>query len=161
MVISLKIHASEFEKISIVGFEKEILSERQIRFFNKKNPSLVLHIQVDRFNHEESWTEKNLKKDINKMFENRKTIYGIFGFSNIEFSDYSLTSIGSNNTHQVLTILGKYNKLSNKNVYFMEKNIYFNENFLQIKIIKENTKITNEEIELYTNQIHPLEVDIK
>ena len=148
--------------MNIEGYEKKIMSEKQIRFVKKDNPKKAIHLQVNSYDPKNTWNEANLKKEIEAMFDTRKDMYKIFGFSDIHFYDYKLTKY--KNLPQ-LNIFGSYSKIDLKKVYFSESNIYFSQNFLQVKIIQEaasdSGKILVKEIDGILMQIKAQELEIK
>lgn len=125
--------ALEFEKISLSGFDKKILSEKQIRFAQKSG--MKIHIQVEMSDPALLWKADTLAKDVEAMMEKRRTIYKVFGFKDIKLDNYKLgkNPQGKNS----LSLFGSYKKLNDKTVYFAERNIYLNKNFIQIKILDE------------------------
>lgn len=159
--LSFNAYSIEFEKMDIKGYEKKIISETQIRYVKRTNPKKVIHLQVSQYNPENIWKEETLKKDINKMFETRKDMYKVFGFSDISFYDYKLTTT---KTHPQLDVFGSYRKINDKKVYFSESNIYFDKKFLQVKIINEaetdSGKIPQTEIENVLVQIKAQELEV-
>jgi hypothetical protein len=157
--ISLNVQAFEFESLDFQGFQKEILSERQIRFVDKTNPVHIIHVQVEKYDPVNLWQEKNLKKDIEGMFQTRKEIYKIMGFSDIDFYHYELKKTA--NKLPLLNIFGSYIKFKKKKVYFSESNIYFKKNFIQVKIINEAGKISAEEVEKILGQAKVSDLEVQ
>lgn len=162
LLFSFKAYSIEFEKMNIEGYDKKIISEKQIRFVKKDNPKKAIHLQVESYDPKNTWNETNLKKEIEAMFETRKDMYKIFGFSNVNFYDYKLSKY-KDLPH--LNIFGSYNKIDNKKVYFSESNVYFSKNFLQVKVIQEETtnfgKITSKEMDGILAQIKAQELEIR
>lgn len=122
----------EFEDIVLQGQEKERVTSSYYRF-SQKNSETSIHIQAEQFDPKNTWKQETLDKDVSAMFEKRKTIYSILGFSDPKLDSYSF----ENNT---LTLRGSYKKLSGKLVYFEEKNFYHARNFLQLKILSPEKK---------------------
>ncbi len=135
--MSASLYAVEFEKMLLAGYEKRILSEKQIRFESKTQPKDVVHIQVHSIGSESKWKAETLDKDIKVMFKNRIEMYEIFGFKDVKFSSYKLAEYEK---MPILYLLGSYKKINNKKVYFAEGNLYFKEHFLQVKLIRESEK---------------------
>lgn len=156
------VFATTFEKITIAGHEKNIITEKQIRFENSKNEKSVIHLQVSSISEEHKWVKATLDEDIKKMFQNRLEMYNILGFSNVEFSSYKLSDFEK---LPILFILGSYKKINNKKVIFAEGNLYFKDSFLQVKIIKEPTKdsekMTFDDITKILKEIKAHELEIK
>ncbi len=159
--LSMNAYSIEFEKMEIKGYEKKIISETQIRYVKRTNPKKVIHLQVSQYNPENLWKEETIKDEISKMFETRKSMYKVFGFSDIEFYDYKLANT---KTHPRLDIFGSYRKINDKKVYFSETNIYFEKKFLQVKIINEaqtdSGKIPKVEIDNVLVQIKAQELEV-
>ncbi len=155
-------HSIEFEKMALAGYDKEILSEKQIRFVKKGNAKKVVHLQVGPYEPKALWKEETLKKDVEEMFQTRKDMYKIFGFSDIDFYDYKLAKLGA---LPRLDIFGSYKKINDKKVYFSESNIYFKNNFLQIKIINEfpdeKGKIAEKEVNDVVTAIKAQDLEMK
>ena len=162
LLLSFSAHAILFEQMAIDGYEKKIVSEKQIRFVKKNNSKKVIHLQVSHYDPKNLWKEETLKEDIDKMFDTRKQMYKIFGFSDVDFYDYKLTKLAE---LPQLDIFGTYKKLNDKKVYFSESNIYFATSFLQVKIMaeseKETAKITEKEIKNILMQIKAQELEVK
>lgn len=155
-------YAIEFEKMNLSGHDKEILSEKQIRFVKKGNPKRVVHLQVGAYEPKALWKEETLKKDVEEMFQTRKEMYKIFGFSDVNFYEYKLGKIGE---LPKLDIFGSYKKINNKKVYFSESNIYFKTKFLQVKVINEASddkgKITEKEMNDILVEIKAQDLEMK
>lgn len=158
-LLGLNVYSKSFESITLEGYDKESLSAKQIRFISKKNPNQVIHLQVDKYDLVNLWDQKTLEKDVESMLKTRKTIYETFGFSEVNFTGYSLDKIAHNISR--LQVLGNYVKLNQKKVYFSETNIYYQKNFIQIKILNESMKISKDDIEKIFKQIEPLELEMK
>lgn len=160
--LSFSAYAIEFEQMSIDGYEKKIVSEKQIRFVKKNNSKKVIHLQVSHYDPRNLWKEETLKEDINKMFGTRKEMYKVFGFSDVDFYDYKLTKLAE---LPQLDIFGTYRKINDKKVYFSESNIYFASSFLQVKVMteseKDSAKITEKEIKNILTQIKAQELEVK
>lgn len=161
-VFVFPVFSIEFEKMNLVGYNKEILSEKQIRFVKKDNPKKVVHLQVNSFEPKALWKEESLKKDVEEMFQTRKEMYKVFGFSDVNFYDYKLSKLG---VLPKLDIFGSYKKINNKKVYFSESNIYFQKNFLQVKVINEfpddKGKIPEKEVSEILAEIKAESLEIK
>ena len=161
LLMSASAHSIEFEKMTIDGYDKKIISEKQIRFVKKDNPKKAIHLQVNSFDPKNAWKEETLKKDMEGMFETRKDMYKVFGFTDVTFYDYKLKKF--QNLPQ-LNIFGSYKKIDHKKVYFSESNIYYAQNFLQVKVINESPsdagKITDKEMESILNQIKAQELEM-
>lgn len=122
----------EFEEIVLPGLEKERVSASYYRF-SQKNSETSIHIQAESFDPKRSWKLETLDKDVTAMFEKRKTIYPILGFSDPKLDSFSFEK-------NTLTLRGSYKKLSGKTVYFEEKNFYHDKYFLQLKILSPEKK---------------------
>lgn len=161
-LMSFTVHSIEFEKMNIEGYDKKILSEKQIRFVKKDDPKKAIHLQVSPYDPENLWKQETLKKDIEGMFETRKDMYNIFGFSDVNFYDYKLTKLKE---LPQLNIFGSYKKIDNKKVYFSESNVYFTKSFLQVKVIQEaptdSGKISQKEVDGILAQIKAQELEVK
>ncbi|MBC7429798.1 MAG: hypothetical protein H7336_14380 [Bacteriovorax sp.] len=96
------------------------------------------------------------------MFETRKDMYKVFGFTDVNFYDYKLSKFGS---LPQLNIFGTYNKIDHKKVYFAESNVYYAHDFLQVKVINEsssdNGKIAQKEVDNILAQIKAQELEVK
>jgi hypothetical protein len=134
LIFTFNAKAIEFEKISIKGYEKKIISEKQIRFVKSDNPKKAIHLQVSTYDPQHTWKQETLKKEIVEMFDTREKMLKIFGFHDIQFYDYKLLSLKK---LPQLNIFGTYKKIDNKKVYFAETNVYFSQEFLQVKVISE------------------------
>jgi hypothetical protein len=141
--ISANVFALEFDKINIEKYQKRILSEKEIRFFKKELP--IIHLKIEKILVQEPWKEETLKEEVQKMFEKRKSIYTVFGFKDINFTNYGLTK--TKLLKPVLTLFGSYKKINNRTIYFAERNIYYKDNFLQIKLLSEKEEINVSELD--------------
>jgi hypothetical protein len=141
-----------WHSIELKGFQKENISESQIRF---KSKNIVMHIQTDKF--EKAWNPKNLKQEIDEMYKSRHSMYELMGFSEVEFESYKLDEI---NKHQELKIFGSYKKPDDQKVYFIEDNIYFEKKFIQIKILNTEKKLENSDLENILKEINISKVEI-
>ncbi len=162
LLVSTSAYSIEFEKMNIDGYDKKIISEKQIRFVKKDNPKKAIHLQVNSYDPKHTWNEANLKKEIEAMFETRKDMYKVFGFSDINFYDYKLTKFEK---LPQLNIFGTYKKIDNKKVYFSESNVYYAQNFLQVKVINESPtdsgKISAKEMDGILTQIKAQDLEVK
>lgn len=150
LIISFNAFSASFEEINLQSFDKDILSERQIRFVDKSDSKNVVHLQVEKFDPQNRWTEKTLKKDVESMMTTRRSMYEMFGFSNVTLDHYDLKEFGS---HPQLNLYGSYIKFKKAKVYFAEVNIYFSQNFLQVKILSEKEKLTEGDVQKIVKQI--------
>lgn len=161
LLITTNAYSIEFEKMTIDGYDKKIISEKQIRFVKKDNPKKAIHLQVNSFEPKNLWKPETLKKDIESMFETRKDMYKVFGFTDINFYDYKLKKYQN---LPLLNIFGSYKKIDHKKVYFSESNVYYAQNFLQVKVINEATsdsgKISEQEMDSILSQIKAQELEI-
>lgn len=161
-VMSTNAYSIEFEKMTIDGYDKKIISEKQIRFVKKDNPQKAIHLQVNTFDPKNTWKEETLKKDIEGMFQTRKDMYKVFGFTDVNFYDYKLKKF---HDLPILNISGSYKKINHKKVYFSESNVYYVQNFLQVKVINEAStdsgKIADIEMENILRQIKAQELEMK
>lgn len=69
---TIDLWAIEFEKMTIKDTDKKIISEKQIRFENKKQSKEVIHLQISSIDDENKWKSETLDRDIKKMFTIRK-----------------------------------------------------------------------------------------
>jgi hypothetical protein len=161
-IVSINAYSIEFEKMNIEGYDKKIVSEKQIRFVKKNNPRKVIHLQVNSYNAKKPWTETTLKKDVEEMLETRKEMYKVFGFSDVIFYDYKLAKF---NKRPQLNIFGSYKKIDDKKVYFSESNIYYTHDFLQVKVINEapddSGKIKQKEMDDILVEIKAQDLELK
>jgi hypothetical protein len=144
--------AMNWQTIELKGFQKEKISDLQIRF---KSKNLAVHIQVDTF--EKPWDPKSINQDIDEMFKKRIPMYDFFGFSEVQYENYKLDNI---NNHQDLKIFGSYKKPDNKKIYFIENNIYFAKKFIQLKLISQEKKININDLENILKEIDISKVEI-
>jgi hypothetical protein len=133
--------------ININSFTKESLSNSQVRFVSKLDNTKI-HLQTNKF--ESFWNEKTLKEDLEEMYKTRRSMYELVGFSNVIFNEHKLSQYQN---HQMLTIKGEYKNPANQNVHFIELNIYFKKQFLQIKIINDKEKIDDKYVEAILKQL--------
>lgn len=166
LIIPLQVFSWEFEKINLDEYDKKIISEKQIRFVNKKNPQRVIHLQIGPYDQSFKWKNETLKDDVDAMFNKRKVAYDLLGFSDVHFNTYELAEVpvGSLRLPQ-LNIYGSYKKANGNKTYFLETNIYFKESFFQIKIIDSSKEIkkniTEKEVGFILAQIKTNEMETK
>jgi hypothetical protein len=148
-------YGAQLKELKIEGYESEIISDSQIRFI-KKESKLRIHIQKDQFNH--AWSEKTFNKDSEQMIKSRLNIYEALGFSAVKFDKPKLTEV---NNHQAVILSGTYNSMSDTKIFFYEVNIYFKKNFLQIKMLDEKERITDENFKEFVTKINLSTLEIE
>jgi hypothetical protein len=148
----------EFEQINLDNYSKEQISTKKMRFVSNKNSNVVIYIQLENRVQNTDWNVKTLKKDIDSMLETRKTLYNVFGYSNIKFQNYSLSKIDE--ILPLLSIFGSYNLSKNQLVYFSESNVYFEKVFLQIKINNYEKPISPKDVKSIIDQINFRQLEI-
>ncbi len=155
--LSSGLFASDFSNIQLKGWTKEILAVDHLRFKNFENKNLIIHLQVESFDKEESWNEKNLAFDIAKMVGVRKIMSSFLGMSQYQISTFKLKK---HKIYSTLDISGSYIRLKNQLMHFREINFYHNEHFLQLKVISEASLPNQSEIDKWIKEINPDQVEI-
>jgi hypothetical protein len=148
----------EFEQINLENYSKEQISTKKMRFVSHQNSNIVVYIQLETRVQNTDWNEKTLKRDIDSMLDTRKTLYNVFGYSNIKFQNYSLSKIDE--ILPLLSIFGSYNLSKNQLVYFSESNVYFEKVFLQIKINNYEKPISPKDVKSIIDQINFRQLEI-
>jgi len=148
LLFSFKVWSITFEDLSILKFSKEILSENKIRFENKQGT--FVHLQVDAFSKLPSDSSVDLNKEVDSMFEMRKSMYKIFGFKNIQLDHFEKKMIQST---PALVLKGSYQRPNNKQIFYQEFNFYLKSNLFQVKILSEKKALSDQEIEILLNQL--------
>ena len=149
---------SEFASINIKNWKKEELAHDHLRFTNQAQKKLMIHLQVDSYNKDHFWNEKNLANDIADMAAIRKNMSSFFGTSEYQINTFKLDSQQA--ALPKLYLNGTYRRLGGQLIRFIEINFYHKEHFLQFKIISEGKIPTSKEIDDLIKEINPSEVDI-
>ena len=144
--------AKGFEDISLSSFEKEKISSSHYRFF-KKGSDLSIHVQTEQFDPKSLWRPESLDQDVRVMFDKRQLAYSLLGFSEAQVERYSFQD-------RTFTLEGSYVRLSGKKINFIEKNFYYQNSFLQIKMIG-HEKPSADLIAKVVSQIDPFSLAIE
>lgn len=152
-------HSAEFSTLSLKNWKKEELAHDHLRFTNPQKKEIVIHLQVDSYDKEHFWNEKTLARDISDMATIRKGMSFFLGTTDYQIETYKLETKTTSRPSLYLT--GQYKRISGQLIRFTEINFYYQEHFLQLKIVSEGKLPSNRELEEIIKEINPssLEMD--
>lgn len=138
-LISTNLWGVEFSNLHMKDFNRDIISPKHLRFTNK---NIVIHLTQENRSNKQEWKNETLKKEIEVMFNTRKKISNLMGFKEMNFENYNLSKF--DNRYDQLKIWGQFKDPSNKTKWFLEDNIYFLKDVIQVKLYSDTEKITDD-----------------
>ncbi len=144
--------SAEFSTLSLKNWKKEELAHDHLRFTNSQKKEIVIHLQVDSYDKEHFWNEKTLARDIADMARLRKGMSFFLGTADYQIETYKLETKTS---RPELSLTGSYKRIDGLLIRFAEINFYYQEHFLQLKIVSEGKLPSNKELEEIIKEINP------
>ena len=160
LFISTVCNGAVFSNIQLNGWKKENLSKNHLRFTNPHKKEMAIHLQIESYDNKKFWNKRTLASDIKKMEDQRKFMSNLLGITDYRIIKYSFEIISTSLPRSSLDLNGSYNTPDGKRVTFREMNYYYNENFLQLKLINENNQLDEKKISQIIKEINVEELEI-